>query len=172
MSRGLDTWYSLPDLDNLARRKKPLAGEIELVRLPRLSALLGQDQGTVGAQLRVEARTDGRLQLSLSYTADVELTCQRCLEPLYQTLSGSVEYLLAENGSAQAEPAASSSDGIEAAVEMLQLTGERLNPRELIEDELLVALPYSPRHEKKDDCGALLRTLEKLTDDTGGGLNR
>jgi uncharacterized metal-binding protein YceD (DUF177 family) len=40
------------------------------------------------------------------------------------------------------------------------LEGGRFQPAELIEDELIMAVPLVPRHARSDDCGALGRELD------------
>jgi uncharacterized protein len=111
-------------------------------------------------------RSDGRLELSLRCSAEVELTCQRCLEPFGLTLVGDVDYLLADEEGAGAGGAVTENN-----VELLALAGGRLNPKELIEDELLVSLPFAPRHETDRECGKLVRKLEELSNDPGDGVS-
>jgi len=149
MSGSLHTWYSLPDLDRLAERGAVLNGEIELKRLARLKDILHADSGSVKASLRFRARNGGGLTVDIEYEARLELTCQRCLEPLAHHVSARVEMGLVENETML--------DSLPAGCEPLVLEGGRLSPVQLIEDELIVALPLVPRHERAEQCGRLAR---------------
>jgi uncharacterized protein len=161
MSRELDTWYSLPDLDRLARLGKALEGEIALLRLTRLATLLSSTDGSVNATCLLQAGTDETLQLDLHCSADIELICQRCLEPMQLTLTSSASLLVAESESAALQ---NLND-----LELLILDGNRFNPRLLIEDELIVSLPLVAMHQDRSDCGSLARELEKLSNEDGDG---
>jgi uncharacterized protein len=164
MSPTLDTWYSLPDLDRLARLERPLTGTFPIDRLPRLAAVLANPEGSVETTIELRNRSDGRLEIGLRCTAAVELICQRCLEPFVHTLVGQVDYLLVDEEQTGSGVPVDVED-----IEVLALAGERLNPKVLIEDELLVSLPFVPRHASERECGTLARKLEQLSSDYGGG---
>lgn len=161
MSRNLDTWYSLPDLDHLARLGKALEGEPDLGKLSRLVGLLSSPVGAVNASMTVLSRADGILELRLECSAQVQLTCQRCLEPMSYRLEASVRYEVVEEGPEEGN------DGGHGVPERLALNGRRVNPLQLIEEELIVALPFSPRHERKAKCGNLARRIDELSIDGG-----
>jgi len=46
--------------------------------------------------------------------------------------------------------------------EPIMLSGGRLQPAELVEDELIVSLPLIPRHALIEECGRLARNPEVL----------
>jgi DUF177 domain-containing protein len=147
MSGSLHTWYSLPDLDMLAERAAVLEGEIPLKQMARLSDLLRANSGSVRASLRFRQRLGGWLILRLEYEATLQLTCQRCLEPLVHHVNANVELGLLESDAVQSY----SPEGVEPFV----VEGGRFNPAVLIEDELIVALPLVPRHERRSECGPI-----------------
>lgn len=83
---------------------------------------------------------EGQIWLSLSVQAPVWLTCQRCLQP-FQVPLAFERRLRFVRGEAEAEALdAESEDDVLALSRSLDL-------RELVEDELLLALPLVPRHE-------------------------
>ncbi len=83
---------------------------------------------------------EGEWWLSLSAQSPVWLTCQRCLQPFEVPLALE-RRLRFVRGEAEAEALdADSEDDVLALSRSLDL-------RELIEDELLLALPIVPRHE-------------------------
>src|SRR5262245_7047700 len=151
MSGSLHAWYSLRDLESLADRGVTLSGELEIGTLTRLTSLLHSDFGSVRATLRFRQRGDGWLQAELGLKALVELVCQRCLEPFRHELEETVNVVLAGSDSLPAT--------VPEGLEPFELEDGRLQPAQLIEDELIVALPLVPKHARVDDCGSLAREL-------------
>jgi uncharacterized protein len=151
MSGSLHAWYSLRDLESLADRGVTLSGELDIGKLTRLKGLLHSDSGSVRATLRFRQRGDGWLASELDYRAVVKLVCQRCLEPFQHALEDRVNVVVA------------ASDSLPAAVptgfEPFELEDGRLQPVQLVEDELLVAVPLVPKHARVEDCGSLAREL-------------
>jgi uncharacterized protein len=151
MSGSLHAWYSLRDLESLANRGVTLGGALDVGELTRLAGMLHSDAGSVRAELEFRQRSDGWLGAELDYQAAVDLVCQRCLEPFRHELAEHVQVVLAD---ADALPA-TTPDGFEP----FELEGGRLRPAQLIEDELIVAIPLVPRHPRIEDCGSLAREL-------------
>lgn len=154
MSGSLHAWYSLRDLDSLAGREVALSGKLDLSKLTRLASLLRRDLGSVEATLRFRRRRDGWLAVELDYRATVELTCQRCLEPVAYDMGERVDLVVADKG---AMPTV-----VPDGYEPYELPEGRLSPAELIEDELIVAVPLVPKHARLEDCGGLARDWVEL----------
>ena len=99
----------------------------------------------VGAGAPIEWRIEGtadamdRLALAILLEGTVTLECQRCLEALEWPLSQQTQLLLAHDD-AQAERLDAESDA-----EVL-VAATALDPQMLVEDELVLALPYIARH--------------------------
>lgn len=89
---------------------------------------------------RPVAAAQPELWLHLHAATEVWLTCQRCLQPLHRPLA--VERALRF---VHSETEAEALDA-ESEEDVLALT-RVLDLRELVEDELLLALPLVPRHE-------------------------
>ncbi|HEY7671359.1 MAG TPA: YceD family protein [Gammaproteobacteria bacterium] len=138
----------MPDLDRLADRGIGLKGEIELKALPRLNDILHADRGSVSADLRFRKR-GGWLTVELEYAGTVELTCQRCLEAFRYPVGARVEMALVE----------SAEGSVPEGYEPVVVEGGRLRPADVVEDELIMALPLVPRHAESADCGPLVRAL-------------
>jgi uncharacterized protein len=154
MSGSLHAWYSLHDLESLAGRDVALSGELVLATLPRLVSLLHSDVGSVRASLRFRQRRDGWLAAELEYQASVQLVCQRCLEPVRHAMAERVDMVLAD---AARMPAV-----VPVGYAPFELEEGRLLPAQLIEDELIVAIPLVPKHARIEDCGSLARYLAGL----------
>jgi uncharacterized protein len=151
MSGSLRAWYSLRDLEELGGRQAKLEGELEVADLPRLAALLHSTAGSVRASLHFRQRGAGPVAATLALDATVDLVCQRCLEPFAQSIVERIELMLIEPGAT----AASMPDGYEP----IELDDGRLLPARLIEDELIVSIPFVPKHARIEDCGSLARQL-------------
>ncbi len=156
MSGSLHAWYSLRDLESLAAREATLTGELDLGKLTRLEGLLHSNAGSVKASLRFRQRRDGWIGVELTYQAAVHLVCQRCLEPFRDDLTGRVDIVLAD--------AASVPSAVPEGFEPFELEEGRLRPAELIEDEIIVAIPLVAKHARVEDCGGLVQKLTKLNE--------
>jgi DUF177 domain-containing protein len=107
---------------------------------PRLRELLHDNAGSVEYELRGASDALRRCSLVLRVAAKLRLTCRRCLEAVEVDLREDVTLWLARSqGELDAQPlSAEGPEGIVAAKDMAV--------RDLVEDQLLLALPYAPRH--------------------------
>ena len=154
MSGSLRAWYSLRDLESLADRGVTLSGELNIDTLTRLKSLLPSGVGSVRATLRFRQRGDGWLAVELDYQGSMQLVCQRCLEPFRHEVKETVNVVAADGDSLPVETP--------AGYEPFELEEGRLQPAQLIEDELIVAIPLVPKHARVEDCGSLAREIAKL----------
>jgi uncharacterized protein len=76
--------------------------------------------------------------MELQCDAALELVCQRCLEPVEYRVDECVEFAVAETEGSVAQ--------LPKGVELIALEGDRFQPANLIEDELIVSLPLVPKH--------------------------
>jgi uncharacterized protein len=83
---------------------------------------------------------EDQVWLHLQAHADVVLQCQRCLRPLDEAVHVDRRFRFV----ADEDTAASLDDEMEDEVLVL---GKSLNLRDLVEDEMLLALPLVPRHD-------------------------
>lgn len=137
------------DVRAFAQNAALLEGEISLLKLERLSQDLYREEvdltlKVVAWQARGEsvAVTGGAAQswLHLSFQAEVPLQCQRCLQ-------GMVFELVEERSFRFVKDEAEANAQDDEAEEDLLVASKQFNLLELIEDELLMALPYVPMHE-------------------------
>jgi uncharacterized protein len=147
MSGAFDKWYSLPDLQALARREAILAGDIELGRFVRLGGMLHSSAGSVGAQIRLRRLQEGWLSAELRCATSLSLVCQRCLKPMVQEVDQQTALVLLETESLEALAPKD--------LEPLVLDQRGLRPADLIEDELIMSLPLVPRHRAAEACDPL-----------------
>jgi uncharacterized metal-binding protein YceD (DUF177 family) len=60
--------------------------------------------------------------------------------------------------------AASVPSAVPEGVEPFELEEGRLQPAQLVEDELIIAIPLVARHAVIEECGGLARELAKLSE--------
>jgi len=111
-------------------RHGPTRAEADLTRRVRWRA--------IGSTRRVGG--EDQIWMHLLADADVVLQCQRCLLPLDEAVHVDRHFRFV----ADEETAAALDDEIEDEVLALPKT---LNLRDLVEDEMLLALPLVPRHD-------------------------
>lgn len=123
----------------LVERRVAFSGTTDLRSLPRLSDRLA-DGGPAKLGWRIAGTTDaaGRPALALSLEGRVPLTCQRCLEPFALQLAQQTLLLLARD---EQELARLDDDDEHEVV----LAAAPLQVQDLIEEEVLLTLPYVPR---------------------------
>lgn len=91
--------------------------------------------------VRTDAAGSDAIWLAVSAQTAVPLTCQRCLEPFATPVAFEREFrFVATEAQAQAED--------EAAEEDVLVLSRDFNLLELVEDELLLALPLVPMHPR------------------------
>jgi uncharacterized protein len=107
----------------------------------RLRDMLASEAGEVTYRVQGTRDERGRPALQVKVEGTLQLRCQRCLEALpFEVKVEDLLVLAATLSEIHAEPAdAYAPDRIVA--------GKEMPVRELIEDELILALPYAPRHE-------------------------
>ncbi len=80
-----------------------------------------------------------------SATTEVSAVCQRCLEPFRLTLAVDARLLLLEQ-----QETVDGYDGFE----VWELEGKTLRPQDLLEELLIMALPFSAMHDNMAACKA------------------
>ena len=113
-------------------------------RLERLEERLiegdASPDGRIDWSIRGAADAQGRPALTVTIEGSVPLQCQRCLGQLDLPVSQSTTVLLARN---EAELVHLD----DASEQEVVLANVPLDPVALVEDELLLTLPFAPRHE-------------------------
>lgn len=133
-------------------------GEVALAEMPRLTEALQDSDGSVTVSLEFGTDAEGIRVMRGRIEADVSLLCQRCLDTMRQHIDN--EFAL---GLVRSETEA---DALPSHYEPLLLDGKPLFLRDVIEDEMLLALPIVPRHPV-DECDARLESGEAETEQEG-----
>lgn len=137
------------DVEAFAKEHGELQGDWPLRSLDRLADAAHADARPGEADAaRWSARGESRpvrggepqTWLHLAASTRLSLVCQRCLGPVDTPLDTTRSFLFVHGEDAAAQLDADSEDDVLALTRALDL-------RELVEDELLLALPLVPRHE-------------------------
>ena len=129
------------DIRRFAESGRHLEGEISLEDCPRLKQVASAGEDPIAFVLDFEKQHDGRLVIHGDIHGQVVQECQRCLQPATIDLNCEVSIgVVGSEAEAELLP-----DGLDPVI-----VEDELNLIELIEDELLLALPIVPAHEHCD----------------------
>jgi uncharacterized protein len=131
-------------------------GVLPLNGFPRLRDTLASDAGEVAYAVQGARDARGRPSLRVSVKGTLQLRCQRCLEAFAFEVRSDALLVLA------ASPAEIEADPVDAQAPDRILAGKEMPVRELVEDELILAVPFAPRHEEcveRPETGASTKTL-------------
>ncbi len=148
--------FAHPFIDSVdfARNGKEIRGEVAIADLPRLSDSLAKPEGSLAYVVR-GLREGGQDMLEISLQGACRLRCQRCLNELVYPvrLLSRLRLLPAERLDDPAEDE-EELDAIEASQKLDVLT--------LLEDELLLELPFAPKHAE-GECDPVVKDLQQKT---------
>jgi uncharacterized protein len=120
-----------------AEESRRLELAVPLAALVRVAPALLRHDGIVSAQIAF-TREAGRNVADVQIEAELVLRCQRCLEPMPLAVNSSSRVALVGS-----EPEANS---VPEELETALAPEGKLRPVELVEEELLLALPAAARH--------------------------
>ena len=125
------------DAFKLARERGVMEGVLDVAASERLEDRLADGPGSI--RWRIEGTVDnaGRPALAIAIEGSVPLECQRSLETFEYPVAKRTIAVLARN---EAE-----ADSLDAGSDDEVLVADHIfDPVELVEDELLLTLPYAP----------------------------
>lgn len=138
----------------LSEAGSQFAGEIPLSQMRRLAPLLANDSGQVRVELRFDVDELGVACIQGHIEADLQLVCQRCLEPFAYPLKHEIG-LAWVRSEAEIEKLPTRYEPY-----LVEETPVLLN--EVLEEELLLAIPQVPMHPK-EFCHVKVTTEAKQT---------
>src|SRR6266508_2917347 len=126
ISRGFDAF-------ELAKQHGSVRGEVAAADLPRVADCLAPDGGMITYTITGTTDAANRPALQVRLDGVLSLTCQRCLQPMSWTAAQCTTVLLAHDER-----------------ELVELDENNEHEVVLVEDELLLTLPYAPRHPRPE----------------------
>lgn len=144
LSRNSSNLKRIADSFAFARDGRVLDGTLPVSTLERLQDMLADNHGELSFRIAGMKGARGEALLALEVSGELSLACQRCLEGIRFTVDIDSRLELVPEGAemSQDELEDDSRDFLPVAG-VLEVAG-------LIEDEILLALPVAPRHER---CG-------------------
>jgi len=141
----LDPWRAVDD-------HSVITGRLPLSSLPRLRELLLDTAGDITFRLAFSRDEDLRALVHCEVAANLRLGCQRCLEVLDHAVASSTVLALISGMDEERQ--------LPERYDPLPVSERLMRPRDLIEDELLLALPQIPVHDR-GVCRARVLRSEK-----------
>ena len=123
----------------LATRGVELKGNLSLQELQRVTEMTGEKTGQIQVHLVFGKDLAGFKNITGTLSVDLQLKCQRCLQPLNYKAELPVSLSPVANEAAAAR--------LPKAYEPLFVTDDQVILAEMIEEELLLSLPIVPKHE-------------------------
>ena len=144
--------YGRFDAFELSAGSDEIAGKTDARRLSRVADQLAAGIEPAPVTWRIGGGRDAssRPALVVQVEGAVPLVCQRCMQPFASPVSQQTVLLLARDEAELARLDAEESEVV--------LANTMLDPLSLVEDELLLSLPISPRHGE-DECAAARRAV-------------
>ncbi|MDY6946472.1 MAG: DUF177 domain-containing protein [Pseudomonadota bacterium] len=137
------------DADVCARAGSTIARRFSAAELPRLREAGGHDGSAIEARFQF-SQFDGRPAVAGELSGTAVLTCQRCMQPMALEVEDTFQVLLVDAERSD-EPG-----GYEPVV----ANPARLDLGWLAEEQVLLALPLVPMHEREDcEAGALAEVV-------------
>lgn len=163
------------DAFEFCRRHEQREGSLPISELERLSQEVSDTAPVLSwkVQGKTEAREAPRLLLTIA--GQVQLPCQRCLQPLEFSIDVVSTLVLARDDA--------EADQLEEMLEEedvdVVVGAPSMDLIQLIEDDALLALPYAPRHAtcpphpeavqvKNERLDSPFKVLERLKENPGG----
>ncbi len=124
----------------LAAARQQLYGEIEISRFTRLNELLTSSEGVVKVQFDFDVDVTKANCVTGTLVAELSLCCQRCLQPMKWPLNAEVALAFVEHEH--------QIDELVVDYEPYLIESTPLMLSDMIEDEILLALPQVPLHDE------------------------
>ena len=127
------------DVRKAAVRGASVSGVLKPEDLPRFRALLAGDNGIIRVELAFSRDEENRYLVRVSVSADVSVTCQRCLEamPVEVSAENTLAVVWTDEQAAQ----------LPRQLDPLIVSGENCQLWEVVEEELILSLPAFSYHD-------------------------
>jgi DUF177 domain-containing protein len=129
---------------------KEVSGYAELSKLPRLAEMLVDQDGKAEFVFRFRKGKKQRIHITGYVCASLKLECQRCLEPVCIPIATEIDAVVVE-GFEEAERLPGEYEPLMAGEKLIRLY-------DVVEDELLLALPYVAMHQD-GECQAASQNI-------------
>ena len=136
-------WSRRAPVDTLVGTEAVVDFTIPLVELPRVSHELVSAEGEAKGQVRY-SRQVGQAVADLEVGAQPEVVCQRCMQPMRWPVRVKSRIALVSDYNA--------ADRVPEEMEVFLVEADSVSVRDLVDEEILLALPHVARHEEGSEC--------------------
>ena len=140
-------WSKPLDIDRLAGGAAEVGFEIPLAALPRLGSRTPGIGGAVRGMVRF-GRHSGTPMAEISLDGTAVLQCQRCMQPMALPVHSVARVALLAS--------AAEANGVAGDLEPVLAPEGHISVGDLVEEEMLLALPIVPLHEVGGQCPAVV----------------
>ena len=136
-------WSRRAPVDTLAGTETAVDFSIPLAELPRVSHELSAQDGEARGRVRF-SRQLGQAVADLEVSAQPEVVCQRCMQPMRWPIEVKSRIALVSDYDA--------ADRVPEGLEVFLVEADSVSVRDLVDEEVMLALPNVPRHEDGSEC--------------------
>lgn len=119
-----------------------IGGEVSLDKLPRFLEGLANDAGTVSVELSFDLNESKQRIISGHLRAEVEVVCQRCLEPAAIALADDIKLALLKDEAA--------AESLDPELDPWICEDYKLDIATLVEEQLILCMPLVSYHSSGD----------------------
>jgi len=149
-------WSRRAPVDTLVGTEAVVDFTIPLAELPRVSHELVTVDGEAKGQVRF-SRQVGQAVADLEVSAAPEVVCQRCMQPMRWPVEVNSRIALVSDYNA--------ADRVPEGMEVFLVEAESVSVRDLVDEEILLALPHVARHAEGSECADSRMQLPGQEDD-------
>ena len=136
-------WSRRAPVDTLVGTESEMDFTIPLAELPRVSRELASKEGEAKGHIRF-SRQQGRAIADLAVHAQPEVVCQRCMQAMRWPLDVKSRVALVSDYA--------TADRVPEDFEVFLVEGDSVSVRDLVDEEIMIALPNVPRHGEGSEC--------------------
>jgi uncharacterized protein len=130
-------------VDTLVGTEAVVDFTIPLAELPRVAHELVSAEGSASGRVRF-SRQAGQAVADLTVSAQPEVVCQRCMQPMHWPVNVKTRIALVSDYNA--------ADRVPGEMEVFLVEADSVSVRDLVDEEILLALPNVARHEEGSEC--------------------
>jgi uncharacterized protein len=136
-------WSRRAPVDSLVGTEAAIEFTIPLAELPRVSHELSTADGEARGKVRF-ARERGLAVADLDVSAQPEVVCQRCMQVMRWPIKVQARIALVSDYNA--------ADRVPEGLEVFLVEADSVSVRDLVDEEILLALPNVARHAEGSEC--------------------
>jgi uncharacterized protein len=152
-------WSRRAPVDTLVGTETAIDFSIPLAELPRVAHELIATDGEAAGKVRF-SRHLGHAVADLDVSAQPEVVCQRCMQPMRWPMHVKSRIALVSDYDA--------ADRVPDGLEVFLVEADSVSVRDLVDEEIMLALPHVPRHSEDSKCAEQPMRLPGQSDEPEG----